>query len=285
MEAQSVQLIPSSDVVMAMLRKTGAFREGHFVYPNGKHTAHYFQMPLAFRLYDTARVLAVALSRKFRIERDIASQLPRVAVVSPSSGGIPVAFGVREALSAEQIYWAEQENGKRMFRQYVNQGDIKPCIIVDDIIRSGHAIEETVALVKAWARPIIGCGAIVRFRSAPEEVDGVPIKSLVEFDEHFYEKAEDCSDCKKGAAGRARAVLVNEVKGSGSEPGSSLAHELNSPKLHPVATAPGSDSSTSRDDSPAPCPSSLRRRIPDRCRPACPSPYALRGYRAALASG
>jgi len=83
--------------------------------------------------------LAVALSRKFRVDRDIASQLPKVSIISPSSGGIPVAFGVRDALSAQQIYWAEQENGQRMFRQYVNQGDIAPCIIVDDIIRSGHA--------------------------------------------------------------------------------------------------------------------------------------------------
>lgn len=199
MAAPSVQLIPSPEVVMQALRKTGAFREGHFVYPNGKHTAHYFQMPLAFRLYDTARVLAVALSRKFRVERDIASQLPKVAIISPSSGGIPVAFGVREALSAEQIYWAEQDgsSGKRAFRQYVNQGDINPCIIVDDIIRSGSAIEETVELVKELGSPIIGCGAIVRFTSAPDNINGVPIKSLVEFEEHFYDRAEDCVECKK----------------------------------------------------------------------------------------
>src|SRR3979490_3471321 len=184
-----VDLIPSSDTVMEILKRTGAFREGHFVYPNGKHTAHYFQMPLAFRYYDTARVLAVALSRKFRVERDIASQLPKVSIISPSSGGIAVAFGVRDALSAQQIYWAEQENGKRMFRQYVNQGDINPCIIVDDIIRSGHAIEETVELVRSLGAPVIGCGAIVRFTSAPDNIDGASIKSLVEFDEKFYESA------------------------------------------------------------------------------------------------
>ena len=156
-------------------------------------------MPLAFRYYDTARVLAVALSRKFRIDRDIASQLPKISIISPSSGGIPVAFGVRDALSAQQIYWAEQEGGKRMFRQYVNQGDINPCIIVDDIIRSGHAIEETVELVRSLGAPIIGCGAIVRFTSAPEEIEGVPIKSLVEFDEHFYDSADACMECKAGA--------------------------------------------------------------------------------------
>lgn len=199
MAATGVQLIPSPEAIMQILKRTAAFREGHFVYPNGKHTAHYFQMPLAFRYYDTARVLAVALSRKFRVERDIASHLPKIAIISPSSGGIPVAFGVREALNAEQIYWAEQEENKRMFRQYVNQGEINPCIIVDDIIRSGHAIEETVRLVRELGAPIIGCGAIVRFQSAPAEIDGVQVKSLVDFDEKFYNSAEECAECTKGA--------------------------------------------------------------------------------------
>jgi len=194
-----VELIPSADSILQILKRTGAFREGHFVYPTGKHSPHYFQMPLAFRYYDTARVLAVALSRKFRLNRDISSRLPKVSIVSPSSGGIPVAFGVRDALSAEQIYWAEQEQGKRMFRQYVNQGEINPCIIVDDIIRSGHAIEETAELVKQLGAEVIGCGAIVRFTSAPEEISGVPIKSLVEFDAQLYDEGDSCSNCKEGA--------------------------------------------------------------------------------------
>ena len=195
-----VELIPSQEAVMQMLTRTGAFREGHFIYPNGKHSPHYFQMPLAFRYYDTARVLAVALSRKFRIEKDISSQLPKVSVISPSSGGLPVAFGVRDALNAEQIYWAEQEHGERMFRQYVNQGEVNPCIMVDDIIRSGAAIVETVDLVKSLGARIIGCGAIVRFDSALNEVEGVPVKSLIEFDVKMYEGNEDCPECKKDVA-------------------------------------------------------------------------------------
>ena len=195
-----VELIPSQEALMQILTRTGAFREGHFVYPNGKHSPHYFQMPLAFRYYDTARVLAVALSRKFRLEKDISSHLPKIAVISPSSGGIPVAFGVRDALNAEQIYWAEQENGQRMFRQYVNQGEVNPCIIVDDIIRSGKAIEETIALVKTLGARMIGCGSIVRFDRAPSEIEGVPVKSLIEFDVKMYESEQDCPECKQGIA-------------------------------------------------------------------------------------
>jgi orotate phosphoribosyltransferase len=195
-----VELIPSQDVLMQILKRTGAFREGHFVYPNGKHSAHYFQMPLAFRYYDTAKVLAVGLSRKFRLEKDISSQLPKISIISPSSGGIPVAFGVRDALSAEQIYWAEQEQGKRTFRQYVNQGEVNPCIIVDDIIRSGNAIQETVELVQSLGARVIGCGAIVRFSSAPSEIEGVPIKSLVEFDATMHDSGDDCAECTKDSA-------------------------------------------------------------------------------------
>jgi orotate phosphoribosyltransferase len=194
-----VDLIPSSETVMQILKRTGAFREGHFVYPNGKHSPHYFQMPLAFRYYDTARVLAVALSRKFRVDRDISSQLPKVSIISPSSGGIPVAFGVRDALSAEQIYWAEQEGDNRRFRQYINKGEVNPCIIVDDIIRSGNAIDQTEALVKELGAPVIGCGAIVRFTSATDKLGDVPIRSLVKFDAHMYDEGDECGDCKKGA--------------------------------------------------------------------------------------
>jgi len=197
MKTMMPKLIPSQEDVMQTLKRTGAFREGHFVYPSGKHTPHYFQMPLAFRYYDTARVLAVALSRKFRLEKEISSALPKIAIISPSPGGIPVAFGVREALSAEQIYWAEREDGKRRFRQYVNQGEIHPCVIVDDITRSGEALMETVYIVRELGATIIGCGVIVRFTSAPDKIGDVPILSLMDYEAKWYDEGEQCADCQK----------------------------------------------------------------------------------------
>src|SRR5215217_784957 len=162
-----VTLVPTAESVMDILEKTGAYRKGHFIYPNGKHASHYFQMPLAFRYYDNARILSVGLSRLFRMEKAISSRLPKVSVISPSPGGIMVAFGVREALSAEQIYWAEMEDGKRQFRQYIAAGDVYPAIIVDDILRSGRAIRETVELVRELGSEVIGIGTIVKFEDAP----------------------------------------------------------------------------------------------------------------------
>ncbi len=181
-----VNLIPPPEKVMEILAETGAYRKGHFVYPNGKHASHYFQMPLAFRYHDNARILSVGLSRMFRMEKSIAKCLPEVSIVSPSPGGIMVAFGVREALSAKQIYWAEIEDGRRQFRQYVDKGDIFPAIIVDDINRSGKAITETMNLVREHGAEVIGIGTIAAFEDAPQEFDGIPAKSLLKFDVNFY---------------------------------------------------------------------------------------------------
>ena len=150
-----VNLVPPPEAVMEILTETEAYRKGHFIYPNGRHASHYFQMPLAFRHYDNARILSVGLSRLFRMEKSIAKSLPDVSIVSPSPGGIMVAFGVREALSAKQIYWAEMENGKRQFRQYIGKGDNYPAIIVDDINRSGKAIRETIDLLKEIGTKVI----------------------------------------------------------------------------------------------------------------------------------
>lgn len=186
-----VDLIPTAESVMQILENTGAYRQGHFVYPNGKHASCYFQMPLAFRFYDNSRVMSVGLSRKFRMDKTISSRLPKISIISPSPGGIPVAFAVREALGAEQIYWAEIENGTRQFRQYLKEGDIHPCIIVDDLIRTGKAIQETADLVAELGGEVIGCGAIVRFEDSPAEVNGIKILSLAEFDCNFYDTQEE----------------------------------------------------------------------------------------------
>lgn len=186
-----VDLIPPPEAVMEILTKTEAYRRGHFVYPNGKHASHYFQMPLAFRFYDNARILSVGLSRMFRMEKAIAKRLPRVSVISPSPGGIMVAFGVREALGADQIYWAEMENGVRQFRQYMSDYEVYPAIIVDDINRSGRAIQETIDLVKEVGSEVIGIGTIAKFEDGPSEFEGVPAKSLLSFDVNFYETEEE----------------------------------------------------------------------------------------------
>jgi orotate phosphoribosyltransferase len=191
-----VQLIPSSQQVIDLLRETGALREGHFEFPTGQHSGHYFQMPLAMRYHGNARVLNVALSRLLRREPEVLASLPKCAVVAPAAGGIPVAFGVREALNADQIFWAEKDEGRYHFRQYLDAKGLK-CILVDDVVRSGKVIANMIDVIQNAGAQVVAIGSLVHFKGAHFDARSVPYYALLEVEASFYEPAE-CPLCRTG---------------------------------------------------------------------------------------
>lgn len=191
-----VKLIPAHGEVIDLLRETGALREGHFEFPNGLHSTDYFQMPLAMRYHGNARVLNVALSRLLRLEHEVLRALPDCAIVAPASGGIPVAFGVREALDANQIFWAEKDEGKYYFRQYLDARGLR-CILVDDLVRSGKVLTQMVELIQKAGAEVIAVGSLVHFKSAQLDLGDIPYRSLIEVDTQFYAR-EQCPLCKSG---------------------------------------------------------------------------------------
>jgi orotate phosphoribosyltransferase len=191
-----VQLVPSPEQVAQLLGETGALREGHFEFPNGQHSGHYFQMPLAMRYHGNARVLNVALSRLLRREPEVLAALPNCAVVAPAAGGIPVAFGVREALNADQIFWAEKEAGRYYFRQYLDAHGLK-CILVDDVVRSGKVITCMIDVIRSAGAEVVAIGTLVHFKDAHMDTGEVPYYSLLEVEPRFYEP-DDCPMCRRG---------------------------------------------------------------------------------------
>jgi len=193
-----VQLIPSPEQVTHLLRETGALREGHFEFPTGLHSSHYFQMPLVMRYHGNARVLNVALSRLLRREPEVLAALPNCAIVAPAAGGIPVAFGVREALNADQIFWAEKDEGRYHFRQYLDAQGLK-CILVDDVVRSGKVITQMIDLIGKAGAHVVAVGSLVHFKDAHADTGDVPYYSLLEVDTRFVEPKE-CSLCKSGTS-------------------------------------------------------------------------------------
>src|SRR5438094_3844507 len=143
-----MHLLPTQDEVVRVLRDSGALRDGHFAYPSGLHSNEYLQLPLAMRYYQHARTLSVALSRLLRAHPEIRAMIPELSIVAPATGGLPVAFGVCEALRAHQVYWAERDgDGVHMrFRQYLEQSPNESVVLVDDILRSGSKLSEMRAL-------------------------------------------------------------------------------------------------------------------------------------------
>ena len=96
-------------MLVELRSESGALRDGHFEYPGGLHSNEYLQVPLAMRYYQHARTLSVGLSRLLRANTEIRAMIPELSIVCPGTGGLPVLYGVCEALRAHQVYWAERE--------------------------------------------------------------------------------------------------------------------------------------------------------------------------------
>jgi orotate phosphoribosyltransferase len=171
-----MHLVPTQDEVIQLLRETGALREGHFLYSNGMHSNQYLQVPLAFRHYQHAKTLSVGLSRLLRANTEIRAMIPELSIVTPATGGLPVAFGICEALRAKQVYWAERENENQplRFRQFLEQHPGEKVLLVDDILRTGKKLSELKTLIESNGAEVVGLAVIV-YQPAPDTPDFSPL--------------------------------------------------------------------------------------------------------------
>lgn len=196
-----MHLIPTQDEVVAVLRETGALRAGHFQYPNGLHSDGYLQVPLALRHYQHQRMLSVGLSRLLRANSEIRAMLADVSIVAPATGGLPVAFGVCEALRAKQVYWAEREHDAEplRFRQYVQPNPGEQVLMVDDILRTGSKLSEMKALLESFGASVIAL-AVVVYQPTPTTITfgSLPLYYLAKLDAHYYADAARCEICRCG---------------------------------------------------------------------------------------
>jgi len=196
-----VHLLPTQEDVVRVLRETGALRHGHFEYPDGMHSNEYLQVPLAMRYYQHARTLSVGLSRLLRANPEIRAMIPELSIVAPATGGLPVAYGVCEALRARQVYWAERndESGPLRFRQFVEQSPGEPVVLVDDILRSGSKLTEMKQLLESKGALILALAVVVH-QPTPTTLSfgSLPLYYLARLDARYYADAGHCELCKKG---------------------------------------------------------------------------------------
>jgi orotate phosphoribosyltransferase len=185
-----------------MLRQTGALRDGHFAYPNGMHADEFLQVALAFRYYKWAKILSVGLSRRLRADTEIRAMIKELSIVSPTTGGLPIAYGVCEALSAHQVYWAETENDDPeavKFRQFIEPEKGEKVLLVDDILRSGRRLTALRSLVEGKGANVVGI-AVAVYQPNPTILSfgELPMFYLAQMDATYYKDAQSCELCKKG---------------------------------------------------------------------------------------
>jgi orotate phosphoribosyltransferase len=195
-----MQLIPTSEEVVRVLRDTGALREGHFVYPNGLHSNEYLQVPLALRYYQYAKLFSVALSRMLRANPEIRAMIPELSIVAPATGGLPVAYGICEALQAKRVYWAEREDEDKPqhFRQYIEPQPGEQIILVDDILRSGSKLSELKQLLESYGATVVALAVFI-YQPTPHTDDfgDLPLVYLARLEASYYVDNGACELCRK----------------------------------------------------------------------------------------
>ena len=196
-----MHLIPTQEEVVSVLRETGALRDGHFEYPTGLHSNEYLQVPLALRYYQQQRMLSVGLSRLLRANPEIRAIVPQLSIVTPATGGLPVAYGVCEAMRAKQVYWAERQHDTEplRFRQYLEPKAGEQVVIVDDILRTGSQLEELKTLLESRGATVVGLAVIV-YQPTPQTIGfgSLPLYYLAKLEARYYAAGAECALCKRG---------------------------------------------------------------------------------------
>ena len=144
------------------------------------------------------------MSRLLRANPEIRAIIPELSIVAPDTGGLPVAYGVCEALRAKQVYWAERENDNEPlhFRQYLEQHPGEQVVLVDDILRTGSKLAELKRLLESRGATVVGL-AVVIYQPTPNTYDfgNLPLYYLAKLDASYYADGAHCDLCK---AGRSR---------------------------------------------------------------------------------
>ena len=195
-----MELIPTNQEVIGLLRETGALRHGHFEYPNGMHADEYVQVALAFRYYQHAKLLSVGLSRRLRGNPEIRAMIKELSVVCPNTG-VPIAYGICEALHARQVYWADTDGDAIpiRFKQFIEPQKGEKVLLVDDIFRSGRRLTELQGLIESHGAEVVGL-AVAVYQPNPNtpKFEDIPLFYLAKMDAVYYKDSESCDLCRQG---------------------------------------------------------------------------------------
>jgi orotate phosphoribosyltransferase len=195
-----MDLVPTQEEVLNLLRQTGALRSGHFETLNGLHTDIHVETAAAMRYYRNAKVLSVGLSRLLRANSEVRALIPDLSIVSATPSGLPVAYGLCEALRARQVYWAEKDGKDQpmRFRQFLEPRAGEKVILVDDLLRSGMLLTEARGLLESRGAEVVGMAVLV-YQPTPKTrtFGSLPLYCLARIDASYYADAGSCDYCRR----------------------------------------------------------------------------------------
>ena len=140
---------------LAVLKKTEALKEGHFILSSGLHSPKYVQCAKLLSFPKKAEKLCKSLASKIK------KKFKKIDIIlAPAIGGIIIGYEIGRILKLETIF-CERVNGIfKLRRGFV----IKPkskVLIIEDVITTGKSSLECVKLIKKSNANLVGFACII----------------------------------------------------------------------------------------------------------------------------
>ena len=140
---------------LAILRKTNALLEGHFVLSSGLHSSSYVQCAKLLSFPNKAHKICLSLSKKIK------KKFKKIdLILSPAIGGIVIGYEIGRLLKKETIF-CERVKGKFKLRRGFRIKKKSKVLILEDVITTGKSSLECVKLIKKSQSKILGFACII----------------------------------------------------------------------------------------------------------------------------
>tara|TARA_A100001011_G_scaffold166728_1_gene175481 strand:- start:446 stop:1033 length:588 start_codon:yes stop_codon:yes gene_type:complete len=140
---------------LAVLKKTNALLEGHFVLSSGLHSNKYIQCAKLLSFPNTSKKICHSLGKKIK------RKIKKIdLILSPAMGGIIIGYEIGRILNKETIF-CERVNKKFVLRRGFKIKKNTKVLIVEDVITTGKSSLECVNLIKKAKAKLVGFACII----------------------------------------------------------------------------------------------------------------------------
>ena len=168
---------------LAVLKKTKALLEGHFVLSSGLHSPQYVQCAKLLSYPKKSEKFCKSLSTKIK------KKFKKIDIIlSPAMGGIVIGYIVGNLLNKETIF-CERVNGKFTLRRGFSIKKNSKVLIVEDVITTGKSSLECAQLVKKFKSKVVGYACLINRSSKPSlKIKDKNIVSQIKLEIPTYKK-------------------------------------------------------------------------------------------------
>ena len=145
----------SSKDSLAVLKRTKALLEGHFILSSGLHSSKYIQCAKLLSFPHLSKKICLSLSKKIK------KNFKKIdLILAPAMGGIIIGYEIGKILKKETIF-CERVKGKFKLRRgfRINKG--ANVLIIEDVITTGKSSLECVKLIKKANAKLLGFASII----------------------------------------------------------------------------------------------------------------------------